>query len=110
MTVREDPARSGQLAPGETMNTTIAKAAKWLGKAGLAAVALGGFLALFGAQAASARPYCYERPRFHAVVVAPGYYGYYRPRAAYAGPVYRPYRRHVEYRYWDARFHCWRYR
>ena len=110
MNVPQMPSSDGLGSWEENMNSLLARGKKWVGKAALATVALGGFLAFFGAGTATARPYRYERQRFHASFVAPGFYGYYGPRAVYAGPVYRPYRRHVEYRYWDARFHCWRYR
>ena len=99
------------------MKTILARGKTLFGKAALATVALGGFIAFFGVSTASAQTYCYERPRFHAVVVAPGFYGYYGPRPAYVyrrpvyGPVYRPYyRRHVEYRHWERREHEGRYR
>jgi len=97
------------------MNTILAHSKKLFGKAALATVALGGFLAFFGAGTASAQPRVfvsvYARP--HAVFVGPGFYGprFYGPRPVYAGPVYRPYYRpYAGYRYWDARVHCWRYR
>ena len=89
------------------MNTILAKGKKLFGKAALATVALGGFLAFFGAGTASARPVVYVHARPH-VFVGGGFYG---PRPVFVGPVYRPYYRHyMPYRYWDARFHCWRYR
>ena len=97
------------------MNTILekglAKSKKLFGKAAIATVALGGFLAFFGAGTASAHPrvvvYGYARP--HAVFVGPGYY--YGPRPVYVGPVYRPYYRpYRAYRFWDERGHCWRYR
>src|SRR5215470_5700340 len=100
------------------MNTILAKGfahgKKLIGKAALATVALGGFLAFFGADTASAHPrvyvYAYSGPR--AVYAGPGYYA---PRPVYVGPVYRPYYRpyyrpHRVYRFWDERDHCWRYR
>ena len=69
-------------------------------KAILAAVVLGGFLSFFGASSASAATVIVERPR---VIVRGGFYG---PR------FYGPRERIVIYphRYWDARFHCWRFR
>jgi hypothetical protein len=69
-------------------------------KAVLAAVVLGGFLSFFGASSASARTVIVERPR---LIVRGGYYGprFYEPRERIVI---------VPHRYWDARFHCWRYR
>jgi hypothetical protein len=69
-------------------------------KAILATVVLGGFLSFFGASNASAAQVVVERPR---VIVRGGFYG---PR------FYGPRERIVIYphRYWDARFHCWRFR
>jgi hypothetical protein len=66
-------------------------------KAVLATVVLGGF---FGASSASARTVIVERPR---VYVRGGFYGprFYGPRERIVI---------VPHRYWDARFHCWRYR
>jgi len=80
-----------------------------LGKAAMAAVVLGGLLMLAPAKA-SAEPVIVARPA--RVVVRGGFYGphvYVGPRVVvspgfYYGPVYVP------RRYWDARFHCWRYR
>jgi len=101
----------------EIMNTILVKAKKIIGKAALATVALGGFLAFFGAGTASAHPRFYVyggygRP--YPVYAGPRYY--YRPAPVYVGPVYgpyryyRPYRYHRVYRFWDERDHCWRYR
>ena len=45
------------------MNTILAKGKSLFGKAALATVALGGFLAFFGAGTASARPVVPERER-----------------------------------------------
>ena len=69
-------------------------------KAILAAVVLGGFLSFFGASSASAATVIVERPR---VIVRGGYYGprFYEPRERIVI---------VHHRYWDPRFHCWRYR
>jgi hypothetical protein len=69
-------------------------------KAVLATVVLGGFLSFFGASSASARTVIVERPR---VFVWGGFYGprFYGPRERIVI---------VPHRYWDARFHCWRYR
>jgi hypothetical protein len=69
-------------------------------KAILAAVVLGGFLSFFGVSSASARTVYVERPR---VIVRGGFYGprFYAPRERIVI---------VRHRYWDARFHCWRYR
>jgi len=65
------------------------------GKAAAVAVVLGGLMTFLPASAAAA--HCvYRRPT---VVVRGGFYG---PRY-YCGPVY------VHHRYWDARYHCWRY-
>jgi hypothetical protein len=63
-----------------------------LRKAVLATVVLGGFVSFFGASSASARTVIVER--------------FYRPR--FYGPRERIVI--VPHRYWDARFHCWRYR
>jgi len=101
----------------EIMNTTLVKAKKIIGKAALATVALGGFLAFFGAGTASAHPRFYVyggygRP--YPVYAGPRYY--YEPAPVYVGPVYgpygyyRPHRYHRVYRFWDERDHCWRYR
>jgi hypothetical protein len=98
------------------MSTILATGKKLFGKVALATVALGGFLAFFGAGTASARPVVYVHARPHAVFVG-GYFGprYYGPRPVYVGPVYRPYygpayRPYRVYRFWDERNHCWRYR
>jgi hypothetical protein len=96
------------------MNTILAYGKRLFGKAALATVALGGFLAFFGAGSASAHPRVYVSvyARPHAVFVGPGFYG---PQPVYVGPVYRPYyrpyyRHYRPYRIWDEREHCWRYR
>ena len=85
-----------------------------VGKATIAAVALGGILAFTPAKASAQVVYC-DRPAAR-VVVRGGFYGphvvvrggFYEPRyygrRYYYGPVYS------HYRYWDSRFHCWRYR
>ena len=95
------------------MNAILRKGKKLFGKVALATVALGGFLALFGATSASANTVVYVDARPRAVFVG-GYYApryYYGPRPVYVGPVYRPYYRpYRAYRYWDPPFHCWRYR
>jgi hypothetical protein len=64
----------------------------------LATVFLGGFLGCVSS--ASARTVIVERPR---VIVRGGFYGprFYGPRERIVI---------VPHRYWDARFHCWRYR
>jgi hypothetical protein len=69
-------------------------------KAILATVVLGGFLTFFGASSASAATVVVERPR---VIIRGGFYGprFYGHRERI---VFAP------HRYWDARFHCWRYR
>ena len=70
------------------MNTILAKGKKLFGKAALATVALGGFLAFFGAGTASARPVVYVHVRPQVVFVGPGYYRgyYYGPWPVYVGP------------------------
>ncbi len=113
MSVPAEAKKSGQEGGEETMNTILTYGKKLVGKATLATVALGGFLAFFGAGSASARPAVYVQARPNVVVVGPGFYGarFYGPRRVYVGPVYRPYYRpYAGYRYWDARFHCWRHR
>jgi hypothetical protein len=66
----------------------------------IAAVVLGGFLGFVGASSASARTVFVERPR---VIVRGGFYSprFYAPRERVII---------VPHRYWDVRFHCWRYR
>jgi len=113
MNVPAEAKKSGPEGREEIMNTILAYGKKLIGKAALATVALGGFLAFFGAGTASARPVVYVHARSHVVVVGPGFYGprFYGSRPLYVGPVYRSYYRpYVGHRYWDARFHCWRYR
>jgi len=98
------------------MSAIFAKEKRLLGKAALATVALGGFLAFFGAGTASAHPrvyvYAYTRP--YPVYAGPRYY--YEPRPIHVGPAYgpygyyRPHRYHRVYRFSDERDHCWRYR
>lgn len=76
------------------------------GKIIVAGLVLGGFFASFGAASASAEPVYVVGPH----VVVRGYYG---PRAVYWGPRYYVPRERiiiVHRRYWDPRFHCWRYR
>jgi hypothetical protein len=89
-------------------------------KAVLATVLMGGFLAFLGAGTASAHPRVFVS--IGGPVVVGGYYGgYYGPPAPYWGPAYVGPRyvyghryyygpRYSHYRYWDARFRCWRYR
>ena len=81
---------------------------KTIGKFLLAGVVLGGFLATIGSATASAGPgyYC-DRPPVHVVVRG----GFYAPRAVYVGPGFYGPRRVVvvRHRFWDARYHCWRY-
>ncbi len=73
-------------------------------KAVLATALMGGFLAFFGAGTASARPRVVVG--FRGPVVEGGYY-----RPAYVAPAYGyGYHYGPRHRYWDARFHCWRYR
>jgi len=69
-------------------------------KAILASVVLGGFLSFFGATSSSAATVIVERPR---VIVRGGFYGprFYGPRERIVI---------VPHRWWDARYHCWRYR
>lgn len=69
-----------------------------LRKAVLASVILSGLVSLFGAASASAQTVIVERPQ----VVVREYYG---PRLFPRERVII-----VPHRYWDARFHCWRYR
>jgi hypothetical protein len=97
----------------EIMNTILAKGKKLIGKAALATVMLGGFLAFFGAGTASAHPrvYVYGYSRPYPVYAGPRYY--YGPRPVYVGPVYRPYGYYEPYRahrIWDERGRSWRYR
>jgi hypothetical protein len=113
MSVPAEGKKSGPEGGEEIMNTILTYGNKLIGKAALTTVALAGFLAFFGAGTASAQPVVYVYARPNVVVVGPGFYGprFYRPRPVYVGPVYRPhYRPYAGYRYWDARFHCWRYR
>jgi hypothetical protein len=86
-------------------------------KAALTAAALGGFLAFAGAGTVSAHPRVVVGVGIGGPVVVRGYVGpaYLAPRRYY-GPVYvgprygYGYYRGPRVRYWDARFHCWRYR
>jgi len=69
-----------------------------------------GFLAFAGASSASARPRFVVGVGFGGPVVVRGYVApahYYGP--VYAEPRYGFYRG-PSVRFWDARFHCWRYR
>jgi len=73
----------------------------------LAAAALGSFMAFPGVGTAAAHPRVavgrYPAPAYNA---PRPYYG-----PVYGGPRYEPvYHRGLYLRYWDARFHCWRYR
>ena len=80
----------------------------FLRKTALATAVVGG-LAFFGAGTASAHPRVVVGVGIGAPLVAPAYVApapYYgpvvvAPRYAYVAP---------RLRYWDARFHCWRYR
>ena len=87
-------------------------------KAALATALMGGVLAFVGAGTASAHPRVVVGVGIGGPVVVRGYVG---PRAVYVAP--RPYYAPVyvgprygyvyhapRVRYWDARFHCWRYR
>ena len=87
------------------MNALRKIAGKYLSKALLATAMLGGF-AVFGAANASARP-VYVVPAPRAAIVVHGYWG---PRPMYVSPYYAVRPAPVPYRYWDARYHCWRYR
>ncbi|HEY6128284.1 MAG TPA: hypothetical protein VIW23_08895 [Candidatus Acidoferrum sp.] len=77
----------------------------------LGAALVGGFMAFLGAGTASARPRVFVAIGGPVVVR-----GYYAPPPPYWGRVYvAPVYRYGYYhgpvlRYWDARFHCWRYR
>ena len=83
------------------------------GKAALAAVVLGVLMTFLPSSASAAPAYVYGRP---GVVVRGGFYGHrvFAGPRAYYGPVYGPVYSYgpvyVPHRYWDARFHCWRYR
>ena len=78
-------------------------------KVALATALMGGFLAFAGAGIASAHPRVVVGVGFGGPVVVRGYVPpapYYgrvvvAPRYAYVAP---------RVRFWDARFHCWRYR
>ena len=101
----------------EIMNTILVKAKKIIGKAALATVALGGFLAFFGAGTASAHPRFYVYGGYgRPYPVYAGPRCYYQPAPVYVGPVYgpygyyRPHRHHRVYRFWDERDRCWGYR
>lgn len=88
-------------------------------KVALATALVGGFLAFAGAGSASAHPRVVVGVGIGGPVVVRGYVG---PRPVYVVP--RPYETRVyvgprygyayyhgpRLRYWDARFHCWRYR
>jgi hypothetical protein len=86
-------------------------------KVALATALMGGFLAFTGAGTASAHPRVVVGVGIGGPVVVRGYVGaapvyvarrpYYAP--VYVGPRYGYYRG-PRVRYWDAQFHCWRYR
>jgi len=87
-------------------------------KVALATAFIGGFFAFAGTGTASAHPRVVVGDGIGGPVVVRGYIGprpvYVAPRPYY-GPVYvGPRYGHVYHaprlRYWDARFHCWRYR
>jgi hypothetical protein len=88
-------------------------------KMALATALMGGFLAFAGAGTASAHPRVVVGVGIGGPGVVRGYVGpgpvYVAPRPYY-GPVYVGPRYGYAYyhgprvRYWDARFHCWRYR
>ncbi len=78
------------------------------GKLVLAGVVLGGFLATLGSASAAAHPaYFCDRPVTRVVVRG----GFYAPPVVYVGPGFYGPRRVVivRHRFWDARYHCWRY-
>jgi hypothetical protein len=87
-------------------------------KVALATALMGGFLAFAGAGTASAHPRVVVGVGIGGPVVVRGYVGapvYVGPRPYYApvyvGPRYGyAHYRGPRVRYWDARFHCWRYR
>ena len=76
-------------------------------KVALATLVMGG-LAFLGADTASAHPRVVVGVGIGGPVVVHGYVG----PAPYYGPVVAPRYGYVapRLRYWDARFHCWRYR
>ena len=88
-------------------------------KVALATALIGGFLAFAGAGTVSAHPRVVVGVGIGGPVVVRGYAGprplsvaprpYYGP--VYVGPRYGyTYYHGPRVRYWDARFHCWRYR
>lgn len=96
------------------LRSALSKAiGKGIRKALLWGAALGGLLATVGATTASARPaYACDQPAVRVVVRG----GYYAPGPVYAAPgyVFGPSRivvvRHpLRHRFWDVRYHCWRY-
>jgi hypothetical protein len=75
-------------------------------KVALATALMGGFLAFTGAGTASAHPRVVVGVGIGGPVVVRGYVG---AAPVYVGPRYGYYRG-PRVRYWDAQFHCWRYR
>src|SRR5256885_15987980 len=97
----------------EIMNTILVKAKKIIGKAALATVVLGGFLAFFGAGTASAHPRFYVYGGYgRPDPVYAGPRDYYEPAPAFVGPgdgpygYFRPHRHPPPDRLWGVRGHC----
>ena len=88
---------------------TIAKGAAR--RAALAGLLLLGGLA-FAASPASAHPRVVVRVGIGGPVAVRGFYASppYYYYGGYRAPRYRRYYHRAYHRYWDERFHCWRYR